>query len=269
MKRVLILVCLSIGMLSCSSDNNHRGGLTIEQLFPTKQRKISQIIANYGYFEGYSGIYKYVFYYNNDKFQSVHVERENDDYNISIGYKTNTSITISDKWDDYDADINNSGYITCMKKSSSGYSLYSYDNQGCLINEQDMYNMWDYVYEGNTVITWNNGNIIKTQHENNDGGGEIYTWEATYKYNDKLTKLVNLDLNWFVDPMHEYCDVDYIIGAAGFMGTKCKNYKIERKSGSGSIVKYDWSYDDLGYPTKCVITDYNDDISTIIFMYMD
>ncbi len=213
------------------------------------------------------------FYYNNDKFQSVHVERENDDYNISIGYKTNTSITISDKWDDYDADINNSGYITCMKKSSSGYSLYSYDNQGCLINEQDMYNMWDYVYEGNTVITWNNGNIIKTQHENNDGGGEIYTWEKTYKYNNKLTKLVNLDLNWFVNPMDEYCiDIDYIIGTAGFMGTKCKNYMIEQKYDSGSTIKYDWTYDDLGYPIKCVVTDYIGDassVSTYTFAYMD
>ena len=217
-------------MLSCSSDNNHRGGLTIEQLFPTMQRKISQIMVNYGYYEGYCGIYKYTFHYIDDKFQSVDVDHNEGNYSISVSYTSDSYITIYDIWDNYNANINNIGNITLTNNSPyPGRTLYSYDH-GHLINESFRYTIKDYIDESNTVITWKNGNIIKTRSELYLDADITNTWEKTYKYNSKLTQLVNLDLNWFVNPMDRYClDIDYIIGTAGFMGAKCKNYMIEQR----------------------------------------
>lgn len=232
-------------------------------------------MANYGYFEGYTGIYKYTFNYIDDKFESVAVDFSEGHYSISVSYPSDSYITIyeGNYRKNYNADINNNGYITCLNdRYYSGSTLYSYDSEGYLTNESCMYEIYNYIDESNTAITWDNGNIVKTRSEFYDLD-EINTWKKTYKYNNKLTKLVNLDLNWFVNPMDEYCiDIDYIIGTAGFMGTKCKNYMIEQKYDSGSTIKYDWTYDDLGYPIKCVVTDYIGDassVSTYTFAYMD
>lgn len=245
---------------------------------PSEQKTISQIIANYGYFEGYSGRYDYTFIYNeHNRVEQIYVVYNDgeSDRCISIDYDgTTINISYSPSNKEYPgAEVNNLGYITYWKDT-----LFTYNHKGQITN--DYYKSTSSSEFGgsiNTTYEWRNDNIESVQC--NYGNDRQYNYIV--KYNDnKYTNAVNLDLNWFVDPMNEFGsgNVDFELATIGLMGKRCKNYITELCNASkdftitGVRASYDWTYDRDGYPIKCEVTEYasgEEYISTYLFIYSE
>ena len=245
---------------------------------PSEQKTISQIIANYGYFEGYSGRYYYTFIYNeHNRVEQIYVVYNDgeSDRCISIDYN-GTTINISDSQSDRqypNAEVNNLGYITYWKDTR-----FTYNHKGQIIN--DYYESTSSGEFGGSISTtyeWRNDNIESVQRNSGNDRQSNYI----VKYNDnKYTNAVNLDLNWFVDPMNVFGsnNVDWELATIGLMGKRCKNYITELCRASkdfkitGVRASYDWTYDRDGYPIKCEVTEYasgEEYISTYLFIYSE
>ena len=245
---------------------------------PSKQKTISKIIANYGYFEGYCGYYDYTFTYNeHNRVEQIYVVYgDGGKYNrcISIDYD-GTTINISNSQSDSrysDAVANNLGYITYWENT-----LFTYNHEGQIINDYyESTSSSEFGGSRSTIYEWRNDNIESVQC--NFGDDRQYNYKV--KYNNKYTNAVNLDLNWFVDPMNEFgsANVDFELATIGLMGKRCKNYITELCNASkdfkiiGVRASYDWTYDSDGYPIKCEVTEYASGaeyISTYLFIYSE
>lgn len=264
----MLIAIIACGVISAcdDSDGNHEG------VQPTpgtvKQRTISKISAYYGYFEGYTGHYEYTFTYDDSKrVVGIDAYRDAGSFYYGIDYVSPSTINIQgDLYSgDEQVDINKLGYIT-----SDGSSTFTYNSKGQLTNDNSYWQGDDYDSSYSTTYTWSNDNIMRVQQNYN---GNL--WNLSIKYNDKYTNAVNLDLNWFVDPMNAFgsANVDFMLATIGLMGKRCDNYVTELIDEDDDWrVTYDWTYDSEGYPIECVVTEHTDGdkmTSRYFFAYSD
>ncbi|MBR2866956.1 MAG: hypothetical protein IKC12_04465 [Alistipes sp.] len=160
--------------------------------------------------------------------------------------------------------LNNRGYITWYSFSDEvGYytsetRTIEYNMQGylnkyeCIIHEyHDEGEEVEYCY--GVTYKWSNGNIKSYEYNETDNGVSDYSerWDMTY--NGKKLNVVNLDINALVAYYNYHTFMEGgIYSAIGLTGKSNKNLISksvgESSDGDGYEIRYQWSYDEDGYP---------------------